>query len=373
MKANFSNFWRSGISLLLALCLMLGVMPAVAMAAETEEVEERYQYTVTKDSYLLAMGDGTAVSESYVDKLAEEIGVDFVNLSEDGLIVENSFTILEENAALFKKADLITIGYSNNTFIEIALDIILDGGYMEMDWVRYLGEEGAAEMAGYLEEIHAYLVESGFGYNKTLDLDMADATTTLIECFTYNCLSYILNLPVLIERIHEINPNAGVIIVGMYNALEGVTIVLDNGSMDINEYLNDLLDLADEQARAYAQDNQNVFYAEARDVETNNDKTEMPVTSLIMAYTRGTMYPSDEGHTYIKDQIMKVLDIRIRLKGDANGDGIILANDALMVLQLSVSGETLSPEVLAVCDMNGDGFVLANDAMLILRASVGGG
>ena len=60
-------------------------------------------------------------------------------------------------------------------------------------------------------------------------------------------------------------------------------------------------------------------------------------------------------------------------KGDANGDGMVLANDAMLVLQYSVTAIPADRVNLAVCDMDGNGMILANDAMIILQYSVGMG
>lgn len=57
--------------------------------------------------------------------------------------------------------------------------------------------------------------------------------------------------------------------------------------------------------------------------------------------------------------------------GDANGDGKVLANDAMLVLQRSVGAIGEDRLNVALCDVNGDGKLLANDAMLILQRSVG--
>lgn len=59
------------------------------------------------------------------------------------------------------------------------------------------------------------------------------------------------------------------------------------------------------------------------------------------------------------------------LMGDANGDTMVLANDAMLVLQYSVRSNDGSALNLAACDMDGNGLILANDAMLILQKSVG--
>lgn len=57
--------------------------------------------------------------------------------------------------------------------------------------------------------------------------------------------------------------------------------------------------------------------------------------------------------------------------GDVNGDGRILADDALFALRMSVGLESAEGQEKLAADVNGDGRVLADDALAILRRSVG--
>jgi len=57
--------------------------------------------------------------------------------------------------------------------------------------------------------------------------------------------------------------------------------------------------------------------------------------------------------------------------GDADGDGTLTYNDALLVLRSSIGLETLTKETETACDLDGDGKLTYNDALLILRKSIG--
>ena len=56
--------------------------------------------------------------------------------------------------------------------------------------------------------------------------------------------------------------------------------------------------------------------------------------------------------------------------GDANSDGQVNAQDALLILRYSLGISEL-PCDDAVCDMNGDGYVNAQDALIVLRVALG--
>lgn len=57
--------------------------------------------------------------------------------------------------------------------------------------------------------------------------------------------------------------------------------------------------------------------------------------------------------------------------GDADGDGVVTAADALLVMRCALGTAELSPETAALCDTDGDGNVTLSDAVLILRAALG--
>ena len=59
------------------------------------------------------------------------------------------------------------------------------------------------------------------------------------------------------------------------------------------------------------------------------------------------------------------------VKGDANGDGKVLVNDAVLALQFAVGLKTPTAGQLKACDLNGDGKIGINEATLILQAAVG--
>ncbi len=57
--------------------------------------------------------------------------------------------------------------------------------------------------------------------------------------------------------------------------------------------------------------------------------------------------------------------------GDADGDSMITASDALLILRSSVGLDDLTPQQKILSDIDGDGNIYANDALAVLRNSVG--
>ena len=59
------------------------------------------------------------------------------------------------------------------------------------------------------------------------------------------------------------------------------------------------------------------------------------------------------------------------LIGDVNGDGMVNAADAVLIMRHALSLELLEGDALIAADYNGDGSITTVDALTVLRASLG--
>ncbi len=57
--------------------------------------------------------------------------------------------------------------------------------------------------------------------------------------------------------------------------------------------------------------------------------------------------------------------------GDANGDGVVDVQDAVMVMRHALNLIALPDEAISICDMDGDGQITVQDAVLVMRAALG--
>lgn len=108
------------------------------------------------------------------------------------------------------------------------------------------------------------------------------------------------------------------------------------------------------------------------------------VSGLKDVYFAGTaeqfrkMYIGDENDSLIDAQfhfdsgLPDIEDIPdLDIMGDVNGDGIVSARDATMILKYTVGAVTLDDAALKNADMDGDNKVTARDATAILKQIVG--
>lgn len=82
--------------------------------------------------------------------------------------------------------------------------------------------------------------------------------------------------------------------------------------------------------------------------------------------TEAERYANDNGFKFIEIDAVEPEN-----PGDISGDGVVNANDAIMIQRHVAGLETLSADQLKAADLNNDGIVDAGDAIAILRVDAG--
>lgn len=290
------------------------------------------EYEVSADSYYVALGDAAASDyyadpASYASLVAEELGIDSVNLAESGLSVPALLEALEDDevASEIAAADLITVGFNATGILEAAFTV------EKTDWAAYVGEEGAAYIEAAVAEAAAAFTEAG----------LPAELVSIVEAFPYALVEYMANFHKVAGEIHEINEDALVILVGMYNPLEGLSANIDGEEVALGDFVDGLIEVSNLHMTACAMLEENTIFVEAPAVETWFEQDGGDVTAAveyIMALLDGDgyLYPSDLGHEYIKEQILGALTItedEIGVLGDVNNDGVINMKDVTLLYQ----------------------------------------
>ena len=164
----------------------------------------------------------------------------------------------------------------------------------------------------------------------------------------------------------------------MYNPLQGVALDLNGEKLDLGEYLQKLVDATNVTALALAMLTGDAIYVDAPAVETDNNQTEMAATQFItefLYYQGANLNPNENGHEYIKDQILNALTVQKEEEkvepayklGDADGNGVVNTIDAMLVMQYFAKLITADKLTVPACDVDGNGVVNTIDAMLIMQ------
>jgi len=323
-------------------------------------------------------------------KLAAALMMDYTNLGFDGFRIEEVRYILDENyvpdayynevilntvgdvtelrsefIAEIESADFITVGFNNNSFTSFVASQLMNP--VELDWSRYVGAEGVAYVEALLAELNAYLVESvGETYAAYLAL--------AIESYAYSYIGFSVNYTEVINKIHAINPDAFVAIVGMYNPIDDLVITAGETEVNIGDFIDAIVGLSNFQYNVYALLTENTVFVEIPDVETAFDALnagkEVSIETYVMTMINNmaSFYPNEIGHEYIKDQILGLVQIDLSQLGDIDLDGDIDMDDVIKLLRHVAKAEIITdPASLAVSDIIADGDINMDDVIKLLR------
>ncbi len=354
---------RKLIALLLALVLTMSVLAVSAFAAQKKQY---HAYTFFGDSVTAAAGlpsyysfyhynaetgkiEGTAEGQrvigSYADRVAAGVGINnglenYYNESHSGWRTSEVREILDpgyynddgevakalskamangkaiaEPAELrsrvideIKKSDLITLDLGSN---DVQLPIIMSlysvmNPTASADYKAWALEELLNQFGTQMEVISylAQAVAAMHGIEFALET-IGKATLTGLNKFR-------VNYPVIINAIHDLNPNADIYVIGLYNPLSDTKVsdsipipigkVLDPMILSMNLYLSQL-----NPARQY------YTYVDAFNTAVLGTINVMDLIGDGGLSAEGmgdyTLYvhPSEEGHAYIANQVLKAI------------------------------------------------------------------
>ena len=358
------------------------------------------------DEYTLATFKGNAeeLRAQYIAELAKAdlvtVGVgsfgitDFVKAQAQGAIA----AIFNEQLSLYLNNPMVG-GLIREMFAGYGVN--LDATTYTMDWVSYIGEDGVAELNGVLADVRDDLITKGIPETFTYDFStaanehiglpliqagelvvtvpVADLIVMMAECYMYAYVTHLFNAGEVFRSIHEISPDAQLLVIGMFNPLDEVVLNFGEASISLGEYYTFLVDAMNLRYLTYVYTESGTTFVSIPDTHctveenvTNYTDMEQLLMALVLGGSEMGMEsevkPTEEGHKYIKDQIMNALIlVEPGLWGDVNGDGVVDINDAWLVQQYDAWIKDEDDLDLSVADVNGDGVVNILDAWLIMQ------
>ncbi len=294
---KISRMWRSGLSLILALCLIISACPVVAFAA-TDKVGVDPEGDPAVAKYV-SIGDSMANGyglEGYTDdstwgylnentpaypvEVAKEMDWDLTQLALSGFRAHEVCYLLgltdyvdeyldahdgrwnhnggyDEVSNTYKQsiadADVISIGLGSNNFgtffMRRVFNYLMDetGGNMMPNDVTELLATVDADVAAMAKPYVTMM-------NAKMDEMLADAGITegrlynvcheLADAAVYSTVDFVIHHKLLLDYIAENNPDAEVILVGMTNSAQGLVITAEGKSIDVGEYYAYLVNAA---------------------------------------------------------------------------------------------------------------------------------
>lgn len=201
---------------------------------------------------------------------------------------------------------------------------IKDAVIAEMKKQSAIGEEYvdayAADLVAILtpciEEAQNVLQTAQNKKTEVLDvLNSLEPFKPYIEKLLFASVAYVVDTAKAVDAIQEINPNATLIVVGMYNPLQGLKVTMNGETIDVGAYMDYLIDATNVYYTALAVADGEFTFVAVPDTEINGFTNTINVNDLnvsqlgaMLLQLNTSMYANAEGHEYIFEQIMDALD-----------------------------------------------------------------
>jgi len=358
-------------------------------------------YAIDNTSSHVALGDNTMTAQLFGQYLQSVVDAEDVyytykttDLTVAGSKISGLPAVLAENLATVAAADLITIGYGYEALAEetvnLLFDLILLGTAKvdyNIDLVAKVGPEAAAEIDKIVADVHASLIENNLGITLNKGgFPVADAVVIAVKYFAYYAAEYAAYMPQAVYAIHEINPEALIMINAISNPIAGASIAVAIPEMGLDveiafgDYLNYICDAIYLESAVLAAIDEKVVFVPATGVETTFTNKTVSFNGyqefiyLLMNYesVMAEMFNIEtkaEGNVAVVNKMVDALNITVEhsaLLGDVDGDGAVTIKDAVLVLRFDAQLPDVALD-LSVADVTGDGMVNITDAVWILR------
>ena len=334
MMQSTIRFTRRIMTLLLAVVMLFGTLITTADAANRDNVRHYDTYMCIGDS--IAAGfyiDGqragyyrTRMPGAYHDIIANatdaklnQFGWSAFRAVELRYMLEgvrydlddvwlNSFRPLvndqlldankEDYLKAIRESDLITVNLGSNDVLS----------YTMSKTVMQLQSSGDCELAAKVKEIAGKCGDIGTAFVKVLGyaekagklpVVLATLNPTLMKAVSY----FKDNFTACMRGIYKLNPNATVVVVGVYNPMSNVTLV-ENGNLKLAPLVQPAVDLLNQFLKSGCLYSDWYRFAPVPKTETwkihvlGGDFTSQVITKV---------HPTANGHSYMADQILSVL------------------------------------------------------------------
>ena len=207
----------------------------------------------------------------------------------------------EDYLKAIRESDLITVNLGSNDVLS----------YTMTKTVLQLQSSGDCELAAKVKEIAGKCGDIGTAFVKVLGyaekagklpVVLATLNPTLMKAVSY----FKDNFTACMRGIYKLNPNATVVVVGVYNPMSNVTLV-ENGNLKLAPLVQPAVDLINQFLKSGFLYTDRYRFAPVPKTETwkihvlGGDFTSQVITKV---------HPTANGHSYMADQILSVLPAR---------------------------------------------------------------
>jgi len=293
--------------------------------ADRDNYSEAYKnslpmtYEQSSENYYVALGGDTATGyygniefeQTYPELVAAKYGLELdenFKVDAGGIwTATNAETLIKKKYKTIAKADLITFNLDSAAFISSSMDAVIAG--TAVNWEEYITDP---DFLAYIKTFRSQMTEE---YAAEYGQKNAESIATVLEYMLYECVVYGYETLDTIDAIRVHNETAVLLVLGLYNPLNGLTFTAGGKTIDISGIIDGMIDICNVFLLTKTLDLENTAFIDISDTSThgyenvNLDKLGSDLESKLYELLRDSdkQYANQNGHYYIRDQILGAL------------------------------------------------------------------
>lgn len=282
----------------------------LAYVAEYADEELR----ATLEAYMknvLTKGTGNLLTDKQVKDSIAAVGTYLDQILADDLFADKTVQTLDWSAFLGKYTSYVDAARAK--LYEALNENDIPTTYtLKINLIDYLEQMDVAEINW--DTVRANLGDEAFC---TVELPMADFADVFAESLLYGMISFNVQYAQTVQTITAVNPDAKILLLNHYNPISGLTLTVEDVTIELGEIYDVVANVASIHPLIYAVINDNVVYVDVQDTQTvfgqlvDFGVVDNTLENLVMTVVEygNVLTASANGNAYIAQQIINALNI----------------------------------------------------------------
>ena len=263
-----------------------------------------------------AYGQGVSVGDAYADLIAEKYGFGIDNYSNQastqGLNAADAVAYINGRnvSKAIPGAELITFHIDGVALVaatKATAETVLAGDG-SLNWSKYVTD------ASTLQAISDFVAAMTEEYTADFGASNAKSIAQVMECMLYECVVYGKETMNSVSAIRALNSNAVILVLGLHNPLNGLTLTANGTTINISSMVSDMVKVCNAYLLKQTKSMKGVSFIDVSsaasggfgNVELDMNNTNDASSKLMNIFTgdgEKAQRVNKTGHTYIANQI----------------------------------------------------------------------
>ena len=256
----------------------------------------------------VALGGATVADGGYVEAIGEYIEANQVVNAGEAMAYADQAAYVAENAEAIADAGFITYQMDANEIVRALVDVFIainvGDSYTDPDWAEYVdvdeltntAEEVKGEVQAIKVKIAEYLDDETLAQIAQMeaeiiaklegmfDEELVEQAKPYVEYLVYKLYAYAVETSDAIDAVKAANSEAPVVLVGMYNTLNGVCLKVGGQETDLGEFFQYVIDVVDVYNLIYAIVSGNVTFIDVSEAAVDSAVIDVDAMLAMYAY-----------------------------------------------------------------------------------------